>query len=118
MGFREGDLGLAERGEGAWQVGVFDIVVLFRVERWMVGCIREGSPLARMGDAVLTDQVGAIGQASGDVVREIGIDSGEYGDLVRHAAYCAEQVDGAFEAAGEDACTILRISEWVWVTRL
>jgi len=54
-----------------------------------------------MADGILACDAGAVFQAGADMVREVAVDCGDYGDVRRDACYCSEKVDGAFEGAGE-----------------
>lgn len=59
-----------------------------------------------MGDAVLTSDGCAIGQAGGNMMREIGVDSWNDGGVAGHTADGREEVDCGFEGAGEEAGTV------------
>ena len=76
----EGDVLLAQRGERAGEVGVFDAVVFFNfIEgggRGGKGGI-QGGGVRGVGDGILACYGGAVGQADGDVVREVSVDCGE-----------------------------------------
>ena len=46
-----------------------------------------------MRDAVLARDGGAVREAGGDVVCEIGIYGGKYGGMLRYGAYAGQEVD-------------------------
>ena len=89
------DVRLAEGGEGAGQVGVLDGEGVIEI------C---GGGLAGVADGVLARDGGPVGEAGGDVVREVAADGGEDGGFgLVDAAHDGEEVDGGFEGAGEEA---------------
>ena len=55
-----------------------------------------------MRDGVLADDDVAVGEAGGDVVREVGVYGRDDGDVLGDRAYQAQEVDGGFEGAGEE----------------
>lgn len=89
FGFGEGDVLLAQSGKGPWPVGIFDLVVRFNFVGDCCGG-RKSCRLAGMGDGVLADDGGPVSESGGDMVREIGVDSGEDGDVVGDFADAAE----------------------------
>ena len=80
VGFGEGDVLLAQGGEGAGEVCVFDAVVVFDLVqgggRGGEGGV-QGGGVRGVGDGVLACDGGAVGQADGDVVREACVDGRE-----------------------------------------
>ena len=97
------DVGLAERGQGAWEVCVFDGGVVVEVCEG-VGVVEiEGGGLAGMADGVLARDDASVCEAGGYVVREVADDGGEDGGFgFVYAAYDGEEVDCGFEGAGEE----------------
>ena len=73
-GFREVDVGLAERWQGAWEVCVFDRGEV--CERVGVVDDVEGGGLAGMADGVLARYDASVCEAGGYVVREVADDGG------------------------------------------
>ena len=57
----------------------------------------------RVRDGVLAEDEGAVGKRGGDVVGEVCVDDREDGNMWRKGADAAKQVDGGFEAAGEES---------------
>jgi hypothetical protein len=98
ISFRKSDVLLAQGGEGAREVSVFDTVVFFEFVGDGRGVAEfKGSGDGRMGDGVLTSDYIAVGEADRDMVREVGVDGGEDGGVARDGANAGEEVDGGLE---------------------
>ena len=92
--FGEVDVRLAERGQGAREIRVFDCTAVVEIRRCR---------FARMADGVLTRDHATVREAGGYVVREIADDGGEDGGFgFVDAAHYGEEVDCGFEGAGEE----------------
>ena len=89
------DVRLAERGQGAREICVFDVAAVVEVRR---------RRFAGMADGVLTGDDTPVREAGGDVVREVADDGGEDGSFgFVDSAHDGEEVDGGFEGAREEA---------------
>lgn len=59
-----------------------------------------------MGDTVLANNYGAVGQTGCNVMSEVAVDGWNNADqMVRNTTYATEQVDGRFKAATEKTGT-------------